>query len=643
MPNMDDVSFFESRSYSHRGGIWPESARKAYRQEDSTGQGDRPLSTVSNLETASKSDSVLTPGIELSADDAASDPSPDSIPNVDAVDSNTSQARRRTWFTTVAKQTVPDEVSNAEPTSSSPPRGRFAESEPALQPSHPRSRSSPGHGSDRHAQDEASAGTASSYDSNRHHTPSLSERIGSSSPPLPSKDYQYFPSSDDASMKSSTMDATSASPSLSRTTSARSSTSNNTTPTSPSFFATLKSRAAATDKAAISNQAKEAMRKLTVNWNSLKRNSNDGNSGRDASFEENWEGSSVEQRARAESQRSRGSWADMKGAYEDRKEKTPSATPVADMFQRTDGSSEAIPIPDAGGSKSRTVSVGSASSFAASIAGSSSSRDSANVTTKSAAPPIVSRSPSGVGSAAQMLDSDDELPAPVPIRTQPNQAKTMMIPGIHASHRGEVMSMGYVAPPPSSPTLENKMKSSPAIQSVYRLWKNPASAGSAAATSSEGENDPSAGAATNGSIGHLENSAAQPEAPAPSAPRSPVPPPLPPRAVPTPRPAPTQVQEGENNVASPTPEALKSITTKDAQLSRVELEPTSTSSSSAIGETADISLPTLLPTNEAGENISNFSESVATPLLSNPNSQTVTPQSFKPPLPPRRPTSTPHS
>ncbi|KAK0466292.1 uncharacterized protein EV420DRAFT_820422 [Desarmillaria tabescens] len=70
--------------------------------------------------------------------------------------------------------------------------------------------------------------------------------------------------------------------------------------------------------------------------------------------------------------------------------------------------------------------------------------------------------------------SDNVLPpddAPEnPIHVQP-QAKTMSIPGIHASHRGNVMSMGYVAPPVSPPPESKK-------NPVLRLWKSPVLSGS---------------------------------------------------------------------------------------------------------------------------------------------------------------------
>jgi len=75
----------------------------------------------------------------------------------------------------------------------------------------------------------------------------------------------------------------------------------------------------------------------------------------------------------------------------------------------------------------------------------------------------------------------------IPIRAQP-QAKVMMIPGIHASHRGEVMSMGYVAPQPHvlSETVKSK---NPTIQSVYRLWSRPVGMDHVSGKATESEMD----------------------------------------------------------------------------------------------------------------------------------------------------------
>ena len=48
----------------------------------------------------------------------------------------------------------------------------------------------------------------------------------------------------------------------------------------------------------------------------------------------------------------------------------------------------------------------------------------------------------------------------------------MTIPGIHASHRNDVMSMGYAPPTPSQSAI-HEPKRTPTIQSMYRLFKVP--------------------------------------------------------------------------------------------------------------------------------------------------------------------------
>jgi len=158
----------------------------------------------------------------------------------------------------------------------------------------------------------------------------------------------------------------------------------------------------------------------------------------------------------------------------------------------------------------------------------------------------------------------DTRPAllPSPIYTQPSHAKTMTIPGIHASHRGEVMSMGFVAPPP--PNDENKMKA-PAIQSVYRLWKSPTlSAQQGSESQSELQTQATETPEQNRDVDPLSlNPESSPQPP--PLPR-PTPPPLPPRSnVSTTRTRPETPQSTTERAppASPASEALKSIATKD--------------------------------------------------------------------------------
>ncbi|KAG6380825.1 putative integral membrane protein conserved region-domain-containing protein [Boletus reticuloceps] len=70
----------------------------------------------------------------------------------------------------------------------------------------------------------------------------------------------------------------------------------------------------------------------------------------------------------------------------------------------------------------------------------------------------------------KFTEAMEENSTPSLIHTQLSQGRTMTIPGIHASHRGEVMSIGNMAP--VSPGPESKPKGA-TTQSMYRLWKSP--------------------------------------------------------------------------------------------------------------------------------------------------------------------------
>ncbi|KAG9011612.1 hypothetical protein FRB94_000776 [Tulasnella sp. JGI-2019a] len=68
----------------------------------------------------------------------------------------------------------------------------------------------------------------------------------------------------------------------------------------------------------------------------------------------------------------------------------------------------------------------------------------------------------------------------MPVQRQPGQGMSMQIPGIHASHRGEVMAMGSTPsppkpspislPPPDGVNGDAGTSKPPALQSVYRLF-----------------------------------------------------------------------------------------------------------------------------------------------------------------------------
>jgi hypothetical protein len=109
----------------------------------------------------------------------------------------------------------------------------------------------------------------------------------------------------------------------------------------------------------------------------------------------------------------------------------------------------------------------------------------------------------------------DEPPALAPIQSQPQQAKSMMVPRIHASHKDDVMSMGFVAP---SPAPSSEPKIAPAMQSVYRLWKSPTASAQQAQAPESHDTDVQPLSLNAESMPQLQPSA------------RPTPPPLPPRS-----------------------------------------------------------------------------------------------------------------
>jgi hypothetical protein len=207
----------------------------------------------------------------------------------------------------------------------------------------------------------------------------------------------------------------------------------------------------------------------------------------------------------------------------------------------------------------------------------------------------------------------EEHPIPSLIHTQPSQARTMTIPGIHASHRGEVMSLGNVAP--VSPTAESKVKG-PTMQSMYRLWKSPILTGqqpgqeaqsSSSSSSSSGRSDATE---RNHDVVSLSLT---PEATSPP-PRL-VPPPLPPRTVPSN--AVRHAPEAADNSAfvpstSLASEALKSIVSRD-ETTRGSMELSGTTS----GEEAVLSVDPVVQAQEV-------------------TTLGVLPVDYRPPLPPRK-------
>ncbi|EGO05258.1 hypothetical protein SERLA73DRAFT_101003 [Serpula lacrymans var. lacrymans S7.3] len=559
MPNMDDISFFDSKSCDHRGGIWSDSSRR-----------ERP---------SSSGDTPLPPDIK---DDVPATP--------DTTANTTKTARRRSWFATVrgeSPEVASEQLDVEEATEVDVNRGRTAtvELESASAPK---------------MQPETSTELPAAYYADEYDADEPREFL---SPQYRRSSSQHSQarsrSSRTHSVSSSTGGDDSSSYYLSDSSSkgarARSPSATPTTPTS--FLSTLKSKAG--DKQALSNSAKEAMRKWGVNWGGLKKDSSPQGM---SNHEDVPDVGPPDHRTRVDSnnssQRTRPTYAEVRAAVAERKEREKPSYLEEDV----PSSAAPIDIPSGGAmGKTRSTSISGGQSPSASDDGSASSSSPSKIqsgssegTSSKMSVPSLSRAPTvdggdvlresrGLPEAAEAL-----RPSPSPIHTQPPQARTMTIPGIHASHRGEVMSMGYVAPSSSSP--ESKSSKAPAIQSVYRLWKSPILA-SQQQQGSEGQFASQLETTAERNKDVVPLSLSSEPAPLPR----PIPPPLPPRTISSiatrhvPE-TPKAPDSGPSGQTSPASEALKSIVTK-VETKRPVVEQSSPTRSNRIGSTnEDVSL-----------------------------------------------------
>jgi hypothetical protein len=607
MPHMDDISFFDSGLYEHRGGIWWDAARKSFRPKAVVPTPDDVQSVASapppDIGVSSFPTEDIAPVVSKSMDDinvAATSPSivdkslpvptvlEESSDSSHLPDSSRNSARRRTWFSSIPVDDSsilpssnivadvklepletrgrPDNVdslrfsrstsysSKSESTRAATPDRSEDEDEPSQPPTYPTPHSS-----------RRSASQHSEKGSSNQETPSLQAR---STPSTPSRN-------SDASQ-------------IGRS------------PSPPSFFSTLKSKAA--EKQTISNTAKEAMRKWGANWTGfIKRDAASDESSRSDSpprlgppLEDNFP------------QKAHASYAEIRAAVAGRKERERTAY--------VDDSSDMLRPPSPSTTdKPARMRTSSNSVLLNESAYSDMSVNSSTATSARLSAPRLS-SKKSMSSMGRELDIQ-ELPVteePVkgpPIHVQP-QAKTMSIPGIHASHRGEVQSMGYVAPQvqltPAGPS-ENMLKS-PTIQSVYRLWKTPSG---------------SVGPETEARA--LSGDSLVAVTPPLASSVKPTPPPLPPRSssMAIPRAGSDTSADVFISPSSPASQALKTIALNDERIRRTPTE---------IAPTAPPLEPTVqgssipVPTSDQGDDSIN--------LETTPNSQA--PINSPPPLPPRR-------
>ena len=585
MPHMDDISFFESGLYEHRGGIWSDAARKPFAPKDAVPTPN----DVQSVASAPLPDTVVSsfpveciaPVVSKSMDDvsvaptlhstATADKPPLPVPPVmeessdssHIPDSSRNSARRRTWFSSIPVDDSSLPLSNlvvdANPPEALETRGRAVESSVENVESLRISRST---------------SYSSKSGSARAVTPDRSE--DEHKPPQPAT--QLMPHSSRRSssqhsikleQKSSHQEGSSLQARSTPNTPSRNSDTSQIgrSPSPPSFFSTLKSKAA--DKQVISNTAKEAMRKWGVNWTGFIKKETVSDEGlRNGSPPRL--GSPLEDNF---SHKARASYAEVRAAVAERKERERTA--------HIDDSSDTLrpSSPSARASSNSTPPNESANSDGPinPSTGTSAARLSAPRLSSKRSMSLKGREMD----SQELPDSEESVKSP-PIHVQP-QAKTMTIPGIHASHRGEVQSMGYVAPAaqatPTSPS-ENVLKN-PAIQSVYRLWKTPS--GSAGL---ESETRVLAG----DSLAAVAGPLAKPTAP-----------PLPPRSssMAIPRSGGDTSADVVTSPSSSASLALKTIVLKDERIRRTStevalsptlLEPTDQSSSKPVYiSTADLS------------------------------------------------------
>lgn len=492
LPNMDDISFWDSTSYEHRGGLWSDAART---EKPVTPLAEEVKTDIPTTSAVSEEKESLMTQLTQPIDALASETLlPDRAPGIRSApascsldsDNNPKSSARRSWFG------AGEMIDNGDANDSQDtgiPRGRRSRAQSAAV------------GSTVPSSGITAAPVSNVLDTEedvpKYLTPEFPLRSSSAhSQARSSRTHSVSSSVGDDTNVLSDSSVASASQSPRHSFGAVSTTS--------SFLSTLKSKAA--DKQALSNTARDTIRKWGANWATLRRDIS-----KSGTQDEVPDAGPADQRSGTDNTHSRPSYAEVRAAVAARREQHGQANGEYKA-------SSPIPIPQTG--SPRTVDNVSSRS-----ADSSLTKTSDGASTSNKATGITLSRSVGDKNAEPFYDHDfrDDHPGPSPIHTQPSQARTMTIPGIHASHRGEIMSLGNVAPV-SHPT-ENKPKAT-TIQSMYRLWKSPTLSGQQDGSESQTDTR-SEGADCNQDVTPL---ALSPDS-TPTPPSKPVPPPLPPRTV----------------------------------------------------------------------------------------------------------------
>ena len=530
---MDDIAFFDSSSYSRRGGIWPEAGRR-----------EKP--NVSTIPSASDDD------VPVTAVPPDADPSPLLVPNGFDKGHHTEGDANVGVHHSPTPPPLPHRA-----TALSASRG----SSPTPTHSLNRDQLSSANEHDPRAETPDILTEVAPLDSHRpplrHQSSSSSEKskkkrfLGvrrtsrSPSPSLASNasSRELSPAPSLEQLRSTSPEPLSGGSSHASVRLAKSPTLSSQS----SLLSTLKSRAG--DRQGLSSTARETMRKWTVSWGGLKKD-RDSNA---ASSED-----ARDSRDPSTSPKVKSNYADIRAAVDGRREKE---------RRKSDVPSLPIRVPDRG-HKGRTDSVSSLNDRQGTSLSSQAESSPASSFVEGTVDPPEAALPEQPVTQLPTIDVDGAqvdleestqsdstpvtvisppTPAPLPlpprpIQSQPSQGKTMTIPGIHARNRGEVMSMGYVPPSPS--TAEAKT----GVSSVYRLWKQSPATQSEPASQDDDEQRP-----------NVDGAESTPGSPTATASR-PTAPPLPPRSPTSLRPVP-RVPSG----SSPASEALMSIVSRDEQ------------------------------------------------------------------------------